>query len=195
MSKTLTAAMATGKTESTAMVSTEIMNGMLHMAFKGVGVLILDPEQCSATIRDAAMMHGFKQKLGDAAALSRNPDTGRSASIQDKYNFVQEVFDRLTSPDGTWNKVRGDGTGASGAGGLLVRALIRLYDGAKSVEEIRAYASGLTPEQQAALRANKKVAPIILAIKAEDAARKAETGEGETDDSDALLAGLGGLPD
>ena len=35
-----------------------------------------------ASVQEQALFHGLKQKLVDAAAISRNPETGRSASIE-----------------------------------------------------------------------------------------------------------------
>ena len=123
-----------------------------------------------------ALAHGLKQKLVDAAAISRNPDTGRSATIDDKYNAVREVYDRLLA--GQWNKGRADGE--SGAtGGLLFRALCIVYAD-KTPDAIREFLGKKTKEQQAALRVVPKIATIIEQLKAV----KAKT----TDvDTDALL--------
>ena len=167
----------------------------LTLTFADGRTLVLRGSDLSPELRVAAMLHGLKQKLVDAAAISRDPLTGKAATISTKYGAVREIFDRLKNPSGTWNKVRGEGgTGSTGSGGLLYRALVRLYDGVQTPEQVRKYLDGLNAEQQAALRGNKKVAPVILAIKAEDAARRAETGE-EEDESDNLLAGLGDLPE
>lgn len=179
-------------TKTTAAVSATILETSgnpygLRLDFANGKSLVIARTDLSEGILAYATIHGLKQKLVDAAAVSRNPDTGRPASIDDKFAYVREVYDRITQPNGTWNKVRGDGTGSSGAGGLLFRALTRLYPG-KTAEELRAYLAPMTAEQQAALRGNKKVKPVIDAIKAEDAERRAETNE--TDDSDELLAGL-----
>lgn len=168
--------------------------GVLNLTFADGRKLNLHVSECSQEIRDAAMMHGFKQKLVDAAAISRDPVTGKAATIDTKYDAVREVYDRLTDRAGTWNKIRGEGGGTTGAGGLLYRALVRLYDGVQTPEQVKAYLAPLTGEQQAALRKNKKIAPVIEAIKAEDAARRREQGEDDEDDSDQLLAGLGDLP-
>ena len=180
-----------------AAVSCEINtnNGVLHLVFANGRTLSLQVTELSMEIRQSAILHGLKQKLVDAAAISRDPLTGKPATIDTKYRAVEEVFDRLTSEIPSWNKVRGEGgMGSTGSGGLLYRALVRLYDGVQTPEQVRKYLDGLNGEQQAALRGNKKVAPVILAIKAEDAARRAETGEKE-DESDNLLAGLGDLPE
>lgn len=124
-----------------------------------------------------AMYHGLKQKMVDAAAISRNEETGASATIEDKYAAVRKVYDRLLA--GEWNAKRG-GDGA-GSGGLLFKALARMYP-TKTAEQLREYLDGLDKAQQASLRANPKVAAIIEEIKA------ASAGNGV--DSDALLAGL-----
>ena len=188
---------------SQAAVSATISVGAQDVASAHVGLtltfadrrtLTLRGSDLSPELRVAAMLHGVKQKLVDAAAISRDPLTGKPATISTKYDAVFEIYNRLMT-GGTWNKVRGEGgTGSTGAGGLLYRALVRLYDGVQTPEQVRKYLDGLNGEQQAALRGNKKVAPVILAIKAEDAARRAETGE-EEDESDNLLAGLGDLPE
>lgn len=122
----------------------------------------------------AAAAHGLKQKLVDAAAISRNPDTGRSATIEDKYEAVKTVFDRLLS--GSWNAIR---EGGGGSGGLLFRALCRMYP-AKTPESLREYLEAKTPAEQAALRKNPRVAAIIEEI-------KAERGADDATDSDAML--------
>ena len=166
----------------------------LDLVFADGRTLKVTAGMLSADIRAAGLVHGLKQKLVDAAAISRDPLTGKPATIETKYTAVKEVFDRITGVNPSWNKVRGEGGGSTGSGGLLYRALVRLYDGVQTPEQVRKYLDGLNGEQQAALRGNKKVAPVILAIKAEDAARRAETGEDE-DESDNLLAGLGDLPE
>lgn len=165
-------------TAITAEMDTE--NGELRLAFSNGESITVKVRELSAEMVTHAVLHGLKQKLVDAAALSRNPDTGRSATIADKYNAVREVFDRIMA--GQWNKGRGDGSSGTGNGGLLFRALCRLYAN-KSPEQIRGFLNGKSKEEQAALRKNARVAAIIEEIKAESA---------KTDgvDSDALLDGL-----
>jgi len=151
----------------------------LRLEFANGQTLSITKDQLDANIRAYATIHGLKQKLGDAAAIPRNPDTGRSATIDDKYAAVREVYDRLIV--GEWNKRRGDG-GTTGAGGLLFRALCRLY-ATKTPDQIRGFLNGKTKEEQAALRKNPRVAGIIETIKAESAK--------STDvDSDDMLADL-----
>lgn len=159
-------------------------NGILTLAFSNGETLTLRAGELSPDIQQQAKLHGLKQKLVDAAAISRNPDTGRSATVEDKFAAVKEVYDRLLS--GQWNKVREGGPGG-GNGGLLFAALVRLYNGRKTEEEIRAFLVGKTDAEQAALRTSTRIAPIIAEIKAERASRKPDAPNG-----DDLLAGLEG---
>lgn len=154
----------------------------LILVFGNGTPLGLKVSDLSESIKAEALMHGLKQKLVDAAAISRDPDTGRSATVEDKFDAVKEVYDRLLS--GQWNKVREGGSGG-GNGGLLFAALVRLYDGRKTEEEIRAFLAEKTDAEQVALRTSTRIAPIIAAIKAERAARK-----GAAIDGDELLSGL-----
>lgn len=133
----------------------------------------LNPFDLGDSIREQAIYHGLKQKLVDAAAISRNPETGRSASIEDKYQAVKTVYDRLIA--GHWNAVRGEG--GTGTGGLLFAALCRMYAGRKTEDELREWLATKDKKAQAELRKNPKIAAIIETIKAERGADDDGIGE------------------
>lgn len=145
----------------------------LTLAFSHGESLTIRAADLSQTIIAQAIMHGLKPKLVDAAAISRNTETGRAASVADKFEAVKEVYDRLLS--GEWNKRRDGGAGASG--GLLFRALCRMYDGKKTADDIKAFLEAKTDAEKAALRKNSKVAAIIEEIRAESAKGDGATGE------------------
>ena len=147
--------------------------------------LRIDAGKLRNDIRHEAIMHGLKQKIGDAAAIGRNPETGRSATLADKRAAMRTVIERLQA--GSWNAERGEG--GAPAGGLLFAALVRMYDGKKSADAIRAFLAGKDVKQKAALRKNPRVAEIIEEIKAERA-RDGDDGEGPGAD---LLDELEGL--
>ena len=151
--------------------------GGLALQFSNGETLTLLANQLSNAILEHAVWHGLKQKLVDAAALSRIPETGRSATADDKYNAVREVYDRLLA--GNWNKGRGDGS-SSGNGGLLFRALRQMYP-TKTPEALRAFLDGKTKSECAALRATPKIAAIIDTL-------RAPSGDVDADD---LLSELG----
>lgn len=156
--------------------------GKLNIDFKNGKGLQLDAEGLSAEVLALALMHGLKQKLVDAAAITRDPETGRSATIETKYDAVAAVLKRLES--GEWNKRREGGV----TGGLLLRALTRMYAGRKTVDQLREYLESKSDKEKAALRKNPKVAEHIEEIRAEDAAKNG-------DDLPDLLAELEDGPD
>ena len=147
------------------------MHNTLTLAFSNGQTITLKDSDLSPAIIAQATLHGLKQKLVDAAAISRNPDTGRSATIDDKYNAVREVYDRLLS--GQWNKNRESG---AVKGGLLFRALCMFYPD-KTPEAIRTFLEAKTAEQKTALRKVPKIAAIIATLKDDDT----DTGGVDTD--------------
>lgn len=167
------------ETARTPAVSATINGTQLVFTGDNGRELAISVAELSESIREQAMMHGLKQKIGDAAAISRNPDTGRSATTDDKFDAMSEVLNRLLS--GEWNKTRAGGDG-SGSGGLLFKALCRVKAD-KTPAEVRAYLDWRTKEEQAALR---KV-PVIAAALEEIRAAQAKDGG---IDGEALLAGF-----
>ena len=164
-----------------AQITVERDEDVLVIEFAHGKRIELRPTTLGPDIREQALFHGLKQKLVDAAAISRDPETGRSATVEDKFRAVSAVYERLLA--GQWNATRGEGSG-TGSGGLLFAALMRLYP-SKGADTLREYLGGLTPGQQSALRKNPRVAPVIEEIKAERAADD----DGDEPGAD-LLAGL-----
>ena len=165
-------------TKRNAAITAEIDGNVIALQFANGETLALHGAALNADIQQYAMMHGLKQKLVDAAAISRNPENGRAASIDDKFQAVKAVYDRLLA--GQWNATREGGGG--GSGGLLFKALCRMYSN-KSPEQIAAFLAGKTDADKTALRKNPKVAAIIEEI-------RAETGRAANIDTDELLAEL-----
>lgn len=171
--------MTTNDTKRVPAISAEITGTRLVFTGDNGRELSVSVEQLDDAIRTQAMMHGLKQKIGDAAAISRNPDTGRSATTDDKFDAMAEVLNRLLA--GAWNKTREGGEGG-GAGGLLFRALCKIKAD-KTPAEVRAYLEARTKEEQAALR---KVPAIAAAIEEIKTAQAKDGGI----DGEALLAGF-----
>lgn len=158
-------------------------DGSLVLEFRHGETLRLRPESLAPEIQRAAMLHGLKQKLVDAAAISRDTTTGRAATIVTKFDAVKEIFDRITGAGGetpSWNKPRAGGAG--GQGGLLARAIARYKN--VEVSAAKAYLERLTDAQKQALRVAPQIAAIINELRAESAKPAGI-------DADALLDGLG----
>jgi hypothetical protein len=159
----------------------------LTLTFSNGNEIVVDANMLNQSVRDAALMHGLKQKLVDAAAISRNLDTGASATIDDKYNAVKKIADRLMLPDGVWNEGRksADAGSTAGVNSILLRALMQMTG--RDEAYVRDYLSAKTKEQRAALRKN----PRVVAIMAELSAATVVNGV----NTDELLSELGVDPE
>lgn len=171
----------TASTARTPVVQADIFGSELTLNFSNGKELTISIDMLSPAIRQQAIMHGLKQKLIDAAAIARNTESGQSATVDDKYNAVKTVFDRLTREGGTWNAVR-EGE-AKAAGGIFLRAVMELTG--KTKAQIDNAMATYTKEQIAALKKNQKVMDIMHRLEREAAAAKG-------DNSDDLLAALAG---
>jgi hypothetical protein len=160
-------------------ITADIFGDTLTLTFSDGRVLSLDTTTLSDDIKQAAMMHGLKQKLVDGAAIARNPETGRSATLEDKFQAVKEIYDRITDATApSWNK----GRGGEGDGGntLLLRALCKMSG--KSPAVMASLLETKTKEEKKALRANPKVAAIIAELQAEKLAQQGIDGEALLDE-------------
>jgi hypothetical protein len=148
---------AATETKNIPTIGTAIEGLVLHLTFKDGRKITLDTTTLTEELKTQAMMHGLKQKLVDAAAISRNTETGKSASIDDKYDAVEEVVNRLVT-EKTWNKTREGGGGNEG--GLLLRALGELYPNLTR-EQLASFLETRTPAENVTLRNSSKIAAII----------------------------------
>jgi hypothetical protein len=155
--------------------SMDICHSTLVLSFINGQKIHVDTAALPPNIICQAIAHGLKQKLVDAAAISRDPENGRAATPDTKYNAVLEVATRLTL--GEWNKRR-EGGGQSG--GLLYRALCIIYAD-KTPEQIKDWLDNKTDKQKAAMRANAKIAAEIEKLRVSD---------GDANRGDDLLAEL-----
>ena len=176
--------MANDTTQKKDIEATVTDDGTLVLTFRHGEALRVHPESLNPEIQRMALLHGLKQKLVDAAAISRDTTTGRAATIATKYDAVREIFDRITGAGGeapSWNKPRAGGAG--GQGGLLARAIARYKN--VEVAAARAYLDRLTDAQKQALRVDPRIAAVINDLRAESAKPAGI-------DTDALLGGLDG---
>ena len=139
-------------TKRNATITATINGNTLTLTFANGETLTMRADALNSDVQQYAMMHGLKQKLVDAAAISRNPETGRAATVEDKYQAVNVVYNRLLS--GQWNATR---EGGGGGGGLLAQALTRMYAGRKTAEDIKAFLAEKTDAEKTALRKNPRV--------------------------------------
>jgi len=155
----------------------------LKFAFTGVGDFTFDPDKVSAENRARAMVHGFEQRVRDAAALSVDRDTGKSASPTAKFEAAKRIADHLMSGATEWNLKPATGPKGPDAGTIIL-AMTRVLK--KTVDEIEVILTATQTkrgvDRNGALKVweeSKQVAAEILKIKTERLAK-------DTDSDDLL---------
>ena len=170
------------KKRANSIITVTRWDNKLKFAFTGVGDFTFDPDKVSAENRARAMVHGFEQRVRDAAALSVDRDTGKSATAQAKFDAAKRIADHLMSGATEWN-LKPAATGGLDAG-LVIMAIMRVFrkslDEAETVIATTMSKKGI--ERTAALKLwanSKQVAAAMLEIKTERLST--------TEDADDLL--------
>ena len=116
--------MTEAKVKSNSVMTVKQMDGKLVFAFLGAGEFAFDPDKASAENRARAMMYGFKQRIADGAALSRDTETGKAATPEEKMAEARKIADHYMTGSTDWalkvaERQEGDGT-------WLAKALVAL---------------------------------------------------------------------
>lgn len=122
----------------------------------------LRPEDCSDEIREAAIMHGFNQKVRDSAA-----GFSKTSDYSGAFAAMQAVVDNLLG--GLWNAKGGSGIGD------MVQAIANLKK--IEVEEAQELIEGLDDEQFKVVAGKPAVKAEIARIKAERAKKIADASD------------------
>lgn len=128
------------------------ING-LTVTVTGYPAMYLEYSALGADIRHQAMVHGLTQKLGDAAAKTRDGVTGKSAPLDVKYNAIKAVFDNIIA--GNWNLASG-GVPAHALTPERVTVLAGMF--AKTEADIMVWAKSRTDAQLATAFTSPKFA-------------------------------------
>lgn len=170
------------KTRANAVVSVNKMDGKLIFTAKGhKGEIVFDPDKVSAENRARAMIQGFITRISNGAALSADPETGKSASPADKFARMETIANHLMSGTTVWELRVAAPSGFDA--GLVVRAIIHAaINGAKTPVDVEALVAltiktGKAVDRDAALKfwaGTDKVISAIAALKAAAAPRGAD---------------------
>lgn len=163
--------------------------GILTFNVEGVEGFTIDTRATSDNIREAAMVHGFVQKISDAAAMPKSElpkDAKKAATV--KRDAMLVVRDRLVAGD--WKRPAGEGGGA--VSGLIFRAYAEFATATAiakkkpvpSDEKLREVYGAMDRAKKLSLRNVPEIAEIIERI-------KSERGDVTAVDTDALLGDLG----
>lgn len=139
-----------------------------------VGELRLDMQRLHAAVTARAAIHGMIQRVSDAAAISRDEESGKPATPEEKLGAMRELVEHYMSGTAEWRR-----TGTS-EGSYLLQALCVLKPD-KTREQVAEWLKKLSRAQRSALSAQTAVAAEIQKIRA---------AAGTAVDGDELLAGL-----
>ena len=101
----------------------------------GTDAFTFDPAKASAKNRAYAEQYGFRQRIQDKAAMSRNPETGEAASPREKFLAMKAMAEHYEAGGEEWNL-------RTGRVGDPRKVLAKL-----SVDEIEAYLAELKGAQ------------------------------------------------
>lgn len=151
------------KAKSNSVITHEVTDDHVVFHVLGVGDIALNMAAISSENKARACLHGMIQRISDAAAISRDSETGEAATPQDKYDAMQRLVTHYESGTSEWSRRPVAGEGKSG--GLLFKALCAMSAETKTADEIREWMATKTKAQLTALRNSPKVAAIIAELR------------------------------
>lgn len=175
-----------------------IEGAVITWQVKGAGELKLDLARVSAANRERAALHGFVQRVSDAAAMARDSKTGASATPQEKHAAMKRLVEHYESGAEGWSPQRAsEGVGRprmNGQAVLLVRAL-GVFSPTKSKETIEKFVKELSGGQIAALLHSEQLREAVELAREEIAQEEkalaaAQEAQGQGVDAEELLKGL-----
>lgn len=158
------------KRKSNSVVTVQQTETGLTFSVIGAGEFVLDMDKLHPDILKRAAFHGMKQRISDAAAMSRNPDNGQPATPADKYAAMRALAEHYMTGTPEWSR-RGEGGG--GAKSITIEAIARVQsvDYATAEDAVtRLAVRKFANDRAAALRElskSPKVQSAIAAIRAE----------------------------
>lgn len=160
--------MAEPKMKSNSVVAVTQYDNKLTFTVKDVGAFTFDPDKASAINRAKAMMHGFKQRISDGAALARDTETGLSATPEAKFVRMKQIAEHYMAGGDDW-ELRVAAPKGEGDGTWLCKALVALgkaRDVAHAEERVLAFATKahggqLGPARKALLGASDVKAKVL----------------------------------
>lgn len=174
------------KKRANSIISTRHDATGITFTVAGVGDIPLPFAELSHTVRERAMVHGLIQRISDAAALSRDPDTGKPATPQAKFDEMARLVAHYRTGTGDWSIRREGGGGESREGGVTLRALANVQK--TDVATMREKIERMAEKNGTTTRAILAKLATQSAVAAEIARLKSAT---VAVDADELLAELG----
>lgn len=154
------------KVRANAVVTTTIdeVTNRLTFEVRGAGTLTLNLATVSQANRDYAALHGFKQRIADAAAIPRDED-GVAASPLEKYEAMAALIEHYESGAEGWTRARAAGAGGGrDTSGLTLRAMARVWPERDPEELVAGIMAKRGIDRKAALGVFAKSDKVLAAI-------------------------------
>lgn len=147
--------------------------------------ITFNPDKASATNRVRAELHGWKQRISDGAALSRDPKTGRSATPEAKFARLASLVNHYEAGGDAWDMPRAGGGGGRAESSYILEALamVQGVDTKTMSERVAANAEKRGITVDAYLRRVATAPAVAEAV--------ARIKHGESEDADDILDELG----
>lgn len=174
-------------------------DGAIKFAAAGIGEHVFRPSDASLECRHFAELKGWKSTIEDAAAKSRDPETGASAPLAERFAACVEIAKHYADKSVVvWGRKAAAASPRDDTG-LVLQALMRVWG--RDLDKVEALVAKLAAkngrERDAELRDLGKAGDVLTAIgeiKAERAAASKRVSasallaelEGEGEDSDEL---------
>ena len=153
---------------SNSVIRTEIDREARKLTFHVFkqGSLVLDLSRVSRSNLDFVAFHGFKQRIGDAAAIERSGvgTTAQSASPAEKFAAMRQLVDHYNSGAESWRLAQAE----PGEGTLLFQALMRQKPD-RDEAHVRKVILEWPRAKREAMLIDPQLKPFVDAIRAEHA--------------------------
>lgn len=177
------------KRKSNSVVTTQrLESGALQFNVLGAGSLTFDFTQASEANRAHAEVHGWVQRISDAAAMGRDEETGKPATPAEKLARMRSRVEHYESGSPDW-RIAGAGGGGQSEIVLAFQRVknIASYEMARESIERHAVAKGRAYEEQLKIfGAAREIQDTIVLMKRERFADPAVDSDTELEELKAL---------
>lgn len=117
------------KKRANSVITTTLVDDGKTLQFNvlGIGTLDLDITKLHADILTRAAIHGMKQRVSDAAAIPCDPETGKPASAQEKFDAMARLVEHYNSGSAEWGVRVASGERAAPKEGKVITAMTTVY--------------------------------------------------------------------
>lgn len=156
--------MTQAKAKSNSVVTTVWQGDILQVEVLGIGQLLFDRTKASTANRDHAEKHGWTQRHCDKAAKAApvrfagqseaDWAAAKRAFVQSKFDAIEASIKHYEQGEVSWKM-----SGGASEGGMLFEALVEMYEGKKSREQVKSFLDSRSEEQ---LKVVRKIPALVV---------------------------------